>query len=601
MKAVAVARQQLDEAQLRTSVKDKLGARGLWLPGGALILICCVGAFFLRQSSTPKDSFSAIPTFEVQEGPLLISVLESGTISAREQRIIKSEVEGQKQITWLIPEGEHVKKGDLLVRLDSGSLEYELLTQQIAVQSAEADFIEARENSAIQKLNSESTVSAAELKAQFAAEDLTKYIEGDFPLDLKGAEAQLILAIAELASAEQDLGGRQRLFEKDFVTVRELEATERLLQKAQLDLELAESNIELLKSFTYDRRLAQLESDKVEAERALERAFLESASWVVQSKGNVTSRTSQLQHQQKKLRKIEEQIAKCEIFAPTDGMVVYATSGKGRRMGREEPLREGKMVHERQELIYLPTAKAVMARITIHESNLAKVRPGLGVRITVDALPGREFTGRVATIAQLPDAMSMYLNPDLKVYDTEIYIDGDGGELRTGMSCLARIMVERYENTVYVPVQSVVLTKAGPMVHVLKGNETEERLVDVGLDNNRMIRIASNLKAGERVLLAPPAATTTIDSNAALLETFIEAAAPPEIDHKVVKVLDTAGANGSVGRKGGMGKMTPEQMQQLRMRYENMSPEEQEKAKERLSGGGDGGVDGKGARDSDGK
>ena len=200
MKAVAVARQQLDEAQLRTSVKDKLGARGLWLPGGALILICCVGAFFLRQSSTPKDSFSAIPTFEVQEGPLLISVLESGTISAREQRIIKSEVEGQKQITWLIPEGEYVKKGDLLLQLDSGYLEDQLLRQQIEVQSAEADFIKAREQLAIQKLDAESTVSAAELRLQFAGEDLTKYIKGDFPLDVKSAEAQVILAVAELVS-----------------------------------------------------------------------------------------------------------------------------------------------------------------------------------------------------------------------------------------------------------------------------------------------------------------------------------------------------------------------------------------------------------------
>ena len=549
MKVAAPAKHQLDEAGLRTSLGDKLRARGSWLAGGALIVICCLGFVLIRQSSTVEGSVSSIPTFEVREGPLLISVLESGSISAREQRVIKSEVEGEKQITWLVPEGDYVKEGDLLVQLDSGNFEYQLLSQQIDVQGAEADFIEARENLEIQKLNAESTVSAAELRLQFAGEDLTKYIEGDFPLDLKSAEAQLILAIAELASAEQDLGGRRRLFDNNFVTVRELEAAQRLYQKAQLDRELAESNIELLKGFTYGRRLAQLESDKEEAERALERALLETASWLVQGRGNVKSRTSQLAHQQKKLRKIEDQIAKCEIYAPTDGMVVYATSGQGRKMGRDEPLREGQRVHEREELIYLPTAKAVMARVTVHESNLAKVRPGLGARITVDALPGREFTGRVATIAQLPDAMSMYLNPDLKVYDTEIYIDGDGEGLRSGMSCRARIMVERYENTVYVPVQCVVLTKAGPIVHVLKGNETEERLVEIGLDNGRMIRIASNLKAGERVLLAPPEAPTTMGDDD-LSETFIEPSAPPEIDHRVVEVLNEAGENGDVGGKG---------------------------------------------------
>ena len=514
-----------------------------WIPGNKFWILCVatavilgIGYMFVQQSDSVEGSTASFPTFEVREGPLLISIVESGSISSREQRIIKSEVEGDKQITWLIEEGEHVKKGDLLLRLDSGHLEYKLLEQEMSVQSAETDYIEARENLAVRKLDGESRVSAAELRVQFAGEDLTKYIEGDFPLDLKSAEAEVTLALAELASAENDLEGRQKLYEKDYVTERELEAAQRMLQRRKVDLELSESNIELLKTFTYNRRLAQLESDKEEADRALNRARLEAASGVIQSEGHLKGRQSQLQHKEKKLEKYELQLANCEIVAPTDGMVVYASSAKRRGMGKEEPLKEGRFVHERQELIYLPTENSVMAKVMIHESNLAKVRPGLGVRITVDALPGREFTGRLATIARLPDAMSMHLNPDLKVYDTEIYMDGDGSELRTGMSCLARIMIERHESVVYVPVQSVVMTTNGPVVHVVHGDETEERLVEVGLDNNVMIRIASNLEAGERVLLAPPEATMTTNEDS-FAEDFIEPGAPPEVDHKVVEAL----------------------------------------------------------------
>ncbi len=528
--------------------RGKRGARDSWVLGVALIIVCGVGYVFVQQSTSVEGSSTAVPTFEVREGPLLISIVESGTIGAREQRIVKSEVEGQHQITWLIPEGEYVKEGDLLVELDSGSFEYKLLTQQIDTQDAEANLIEAQENLSLMRLSGESNVSGAELRAQFAAEDLVKYIDGDFPLDLKSAQVQVTLALAELASAEKELDGSRRLFEKSYVSAREFETVERLLQRRKLDLELAESNIELLKSFTYNRELTRLESDKEEAGRALERARLEAASWMIGADGRLIGAEGKFEYEKKKLRKIERNIENCTIYAPTDGMVVYATSGKGGgKMGHEEPLREGASVHEREELIYLPTANAVMANVTIQESNLAKVRAGHGVRITVDALPGREFTGRVATIAKLPNAISMYMNPNLKVYDTEIYIDGDGAGLRTGMSCLARIMVERYENTVYVPVQSVVPTKAGPLVHVLTGNETEERLVEVGLDNNRMIRIAANLKAGERVLLAPPAASRTADGNADLLDTFIEASAPPEIDHKEVQLLGTAEVNGSKG------------------------------------------------------
>ena len=56
-------------------------------------------------------------------GPLTIDVNESGTIRAREQLIIKSEVQGRTTILELVPEGTEVKEGDLLVGLDASTLE----------------------------------------------------------------------------------------------------------------------------------------------------------------------------------------------------------------------------------------------------------------------------------------------------------------------------------------------------------------------------------------------------------------------------------------------------------------------------------------------
>ncbi len=57
------------------------------------------------------------PTFTVKRGPLRISVIESGTIKALDQVIIKSELEGRTSILTLAEEGTRVKKGDLLVEL----------------------------------------------------------------------------------------------------------------------------------------------------------------------------------------------------------------------------------------------------------------------------------------------------------------------------------------------------------------------------------------------------------------------------------------------------------------------------------------------------
>jgi HlyD family secretion protein len=128
------------------------------------------------------------------------------------------------------------------------------------------------------------------------------------------------------------------------------------------------------------------------------------------------------------------------------------------------------------------------------------------VVVTVDALAERAFTGKVVKIAMLPDAQMVWLNPDLKIYTTEVHIDGDNSDLRTGMSCRASIVIDQYDDVVYVPVQAVVRIGEQPTVYVVKDGKDEPRDVEIGLDNNRMVHIISGLEPGERVQLAPPLA-----------------------------------------------------------------------------------------------
>ena len=179
----------------------------------------------------------------------------------------------------------------------------------------------------------------------------------------------------------------------------------------------------------------------------------------------------------------------------------------------------------------------MIARVKIHESSLQKVRVGLPAIVSVDALPGRRFTGRVNNIALLPDPTSAWINPDLKVYRAEIHIDGDGSDLRTGMTCQVEIIVEQHDNAIYVPLQSVVRVGGQPVVFVAKnsGNgssaASQARPVEIGLDNNRMINILAGLSEGEQVLLAPPLAASEAPlagSNASSAAPLAETATSPE-------------------------------------------------------------------------
>lgn len=237
---------------------------------------------------------------------------------------------------------------------------------------------------------------------------------------------------------------------------------------------------------------------------ALERVRRKVAADILQAEVELRARESEFQREQGKLEKIEQQIERTRIHAPNDGLVVYATSTQANFRGNIEPLAEGQEVRERQELIYLPAPGSVKAEVKIHESNLDKVSVGLPVRITVNALPGRVFSGRVAGIAPLPDAVSVWLNPDLKVYNTDIHLEGEVEGLRTGMSCRAEIQVAQYPDALYVPVQAVTRVDGQPTVFVRQGGQFGPRQIEVGLDNNRMVHVLKGLEEGDTVLLTPP-------------------------------------------------------------------------------------------------
>jgi len=540
---------------------------------GGIVLVGILGMSIAWMPFGPSDTVSSLPTFVVREGPLLMSVTESGTISSRDQEIIRCEVEGQTQILWLIPEGQRVKKGDLLVELDASALEDRRIDQDIAVQNAEAAFINARENLEVVKSQNESNVSRAKLDLQFAQEDLTKYNDGDYPMQVKEAQARITLAELDLARATKQLEGTQRLFGRQFVTGTDLETDQRAFQRAKLDLELGQANMELLSEYTHKRQLTELESNIEEAQRALNRANLVAAGAAVQAEATLKARESEFERQKSKLSKVVEQIAKTKLYAPVDGMVVYATSqrSKGRR---REPLEEGQSVYERQELICIPSSDSVSAEVSIHETNLNKVRPGLGARITVDALPGKTFTGTITRIATVPDAESSWMNPNLRLYPTTINIDNADAELRVGMGCRAEIMVERHEKAIYVPVPAVLTVQGKPSVFVLEGDDIETREVEVGLDNNTMIHIAKGLEPGEEVLLTPPLEAASKRSSEESIDGFVEASeavgaqpvpAPPTGGKEEDSKGGGKGASPDPSKKK---EYTPEQLEKWRKRME---------------------------------
>jgi HlyD family secretion protein len=138
---------------------------------------------------------------------------------------------------------------------------------------------------------------------------------------------------------------------------------------------------------------------------------------------------------------------------------------------------------------------------------LQMVETGMPARVRVEAIHNSEFTGTVSDIAVMPNQETEWTNPNLKVFDVEVELNSNDERLRTGMSCLVEIIVHRYRDVHYVPVQAVAKRQGQPFVYVRNGNDLEERNVEVGLSDNRMTAILSGLEEGEEVLLSPPFST----------------------------------------------------------------------------------------------
>lgn len=460
-------------------------------------------------SSTEEEAWGDRPVTRVRKGPLTIKVVESGSIKPRKQIILKNETGDPAALIYVAEEGSHVKKGELVFEFDTTQLENDIVERRIRVRNDEADLIGARETLKVVKNQEEANVEQAQLNYKFAQQDLKKYEEGEYPKLLNEAKAKITLAEAELKQAEEDLKWSEILYKEKYLSESQYQQDQLVAQRRKLDLELAEAELELLKNYTYDRQMEQLKSDVSQAEKALERAKSLRSANIAQAEAELANREAELKEEQDRLARDERRLENARVTAPIDGTVLYATSVGNRWRRNDEPIDTGTVVDEEDEVIYLPTASEFNVEIKIPEVDLSKIETGMPVRISVDALPDVELNGVVTSIASLPDVDSRFLNPNLKLYDTVIEVGPSEAPLRNGMSALAEIEVEQYENVVYVPIQSVVRVAGIPTVYLVEEDGTiSPRSVKLGLDNSRFVHIRSGLEGGELVLLAPPLQST---------------------------------------------------------------------------------------------
>ena len=436
---------------------------------------------------------------EVQRGPMRVTVVQRGNLSAKNSAKVISELEGRNQILWLIEEGTQVEPGALIAELDVSQLQDKLVEQDISVQNAEAALTKAEQELEIQRSQNVSDIAKAEQDLLNAQKEFEKYEFGDWPKDEAEALDKIAQAEAAAAKAQDDLKWTQELFDAGFETRTRLVQDTIAEQSATIRKEQADRELAVLREYDRPKQLRILTAAIEEANRELERVNLQASARLVDALAS--ERTSRAKHELEAAELIEltEQVAKAKLYAPAAGMVVYARE-EGSWRSEGNLIEEGAEVRERQEIVTIPQSGGMIVEATLHESVVRKVAVGMPCTVSVDSIPSTVFRGRISFVALLPDKGSMWSNPNLRIFRTHAEILEASPEMRPGMSCNIEILVDEIPDTIYVPVQAVF--RDGPRRVAFVDGAMRE--VEVGQSTEKYVQILSGLEVGEVVAMAPP-------------------------------------------------------------------------------------------------
>ena len=460
----------------------------------ALLLWMLISAGGVKEGNTS--------TFEVIRGNFLVSVTAGGTLEAVNQEVIRNEVDGTSRVIYIIPEGEVVKSGDLLVELDSAEAVEQVNKQKLSFESAVQTFEAAKANLEIQQSQVQSLIDTAILNTNFAYIDYRKFIEGDRLQQLRNAEILIQQAEESLKLNQNQLYWSQRLFDQGFEAKTNLERDQMAVTNGLLSLEQAKTQFKMLELYDLPKLEETYVSALIEASNELTRVILQGTNTLNKAIADLTTQSNTLRLNEERLQREEEQLEKSKIFAPKGGMVVYAKTRS--RFSSESMIEEGAQVRKRQELITLPDTSQMKVDIKIHESQISKVKKGQTTFIVLDQQPDQRYKGIVSKVAPLPDSASFFSDPNLKEYATEILVTDTLPDLKPGVSARAEIVITNIPNTLKVPIQSVTTLDGKQVVFKQMMSGAEPKPVEVGLFNTKFIEILDGVDAGDAILLAPP-------------------------------------------------------------------------------------------------
>jgi HlyD family secretion protein len=434
----------------------KLIVFGILLP---LVLLGGGGFMGMRKMRKKPDPPR---TAKVERGDVVVSVRETGYVEPIKRVEVKSKVAGQL-VSLLVDEGDPVEEGQVIARL------------AVPQEEARRDQVKAQWDAARARLD----------QAKLSCDLEEKTIESQIvqaEANLRGAQSSVKEAATRTADARRVYEYQRRLLEDGgYVSQNVVDSA-----KATMDMAGQQEQSARERAKEQEAALAVARARRAECEV---------------SQSRVTEAEASVRQIRDSLTEIESRLADAVIKAPCSGVVI----------GRH--IREGEMITAVSEygagapIVTIGDLSTMLVKVDLNEVDVDKVKLGLPVDVTADALKGRKFAGKVTRIS--PSSVMRQDGQGIVRFPIEITVEGDARDLKSGMTANVEIVCQRAAKALWVPNDAVFEKeeqKGQKFATVVTGKKdgeqkTEDREVVTGLSNDARTEIKKGLKEGEEVQL----------------------------------------------------------------------------------------------------
>ncbi len=441
---------------------------------------------------------------------VVVTVMGHGKVESEFNRTITPPRAWGLKITTLIAEGTKVKKGDVIITLDTSDLDKRLREDASDLKAGLAILDNAGENLKVVRERVQARVDKAQANFRIATLEWETVQAGYTEAAITKARLLVAKAAEQAEHARTEMENWRTLAEKGVASKAELEAKQLNHEQARIELERLRLQLALLEAGSTPAELRRAELNLALAKLDLDAATDQAAYEIDRATQERVKAEAVLQLRQQKHDTTQRLIEQCTMTAPVDGSVFYEQINT--REGVEK-IREGTEVRPWDRLVSLPDVSHLLIRIKVDESRVADVRKGQPALVTLESLRGESFSGTVQNIdpvarAQTEDQPSQEEvrreEVATKVFDVLVAFDKADPRLAPGLSGEAQIVTARLSQVLVVPVQAVYQVDGQPVVYVDDDGAVRTARVKLGPEDNDRVVVEEGLSEGQRIYLQLP-------------------------------------------------------------------------------------------------